>query len=167
MRTFKSLSILFPIIFLFIGCINIPKNSKFKYYSKDYVCDNSNLRFNLLYMADTQTLEYLTFQKDGFVSYFGSTAMSPDTVIFFKINLPERKRNGQPVDKSDDFGYFLTKGDSLFMTIHRVGLFGSESLFELIGRVYVDSLVFNVTKLPVYEHETAYDLGKSVFVPYP
>jgi len=141
-----------------------PDNELFKYYTEHpATITNSKLQLEKLYFDTLNGNAYLSFKSDGFVSYLGSTAMVPDTVLAWNFMNPERKRNGQPKDKLSDFGYFVTSDDSLKFTIHCLGALGAESIFEYKGLIYPDSLVLNCVKLPVYEHETLYDCGVLTF----
>lgn len=145
-----------------------PGNDKFKYYTERQNNINVNLHTEEFYMLkDTSgVLTYLAFKPDNTVIYFGSTAMVSDTLYKYKsIYNPKRKRNRRPKDLLNDFGYYITKKDSIFISINKMGVFGSDKMYEFKGKIYSDSLVLNWKKTE-QEFSPEYNFERTVFIPY-
>ena len=145
-----------------------PDNDEFKYYQSETLPEiNKNLNTKSFYYTGSGVYQYLSFHDDGFVCYYGGTAVEPGTIVRSSGSLkPERKKSGQPKDIMDDFGFFITQGDSVKLTIHKLGVLGSQSLFEYKGLIYSDSLVFDLYQLPVYETDVFQNHGQQVFYLY-
>lgn len=138
-----------------------PDNDEFRYYQKtETPIINKNLNTTDFYYRKTSgPWEYLAFKSDGTVILFDHTAMVPDTVHYYTgIMNPKRKKNKRPKDLKDDFGYFITKGDSIFFTIHQELVFSSK-LYEYNGIIFKDSLFLHRKNIPLYEtdYETKED----------
>lgn len=131
--------------------ISHPKNEEFKYYSKEKLpqisekLDTENFYYNTgLALGEGTVYTYLAFKNDGTVVVFGHTAMLPDTVLAYpEILYPKRKRNKRPKNFRDDFGFYQTVGDSIFVNYYVVGVLGADDWIDLKGVIKEDKIIFS------------------------
>lgn len=144
-----------------------PNNSYFQYYSQTPPEISEKLSLTGIYHHDDSNgvKTYMAFYPDGFVSYFSNTGIEPDIVkqnpAFVRVQ--RRRRNGQPKELTNDFGYFQTANDSLFLTIDDLGVLGSRNLQRFKGQIYPDSLVLFHDQPPVTSTQSYYGFGTEVF----
>ena len=161
---FTSCNAIFDRIFL-----SRPGNTEFKYYQKEKnpIIDSKLEITAFYYRVDSGVYSYLAFKSDGTVILFDHTSMVPDTVnAFTTIMNPRRKRNKRPKDLHDDFGFFITKKDSIFFTIHQAGVLGSHKIFEYKGIIKTDSLLLSHKNIRNSEFMTEHSVENKLYVYY-
>ncbi len=120
-----------------------PYNKKFIYYTRDknpIINDKLNTETFYYNISNNDVYTYLGFKDDGTVITFSNTGMEPAETNSLEMMNPPRKRNKTPKDITDDYGFYETVGDSIFISYLTVGL-GSNYWFYLKGTIKNGQLI--------------------------
>lgn len=145
-------------VFIFSGCLfgipylyKAPKDSNFKYYGKTPVIDSlSSLNSNGVYVCsshyeNTHLKIFYEFRRDGKLNIYGHFLPDePNLGVVNRINLEK--------PEPDYFGYFFTKGDSIFLEyVFPQKMVASNVWYQSFGKVNLSRDSIKIFRIEVKE----------------